>query len=200
MMSFHRIFVISALSMVISSCISGTAPAPAGVQEDDILPLVGDYIVIDTSRRTLTVFLKDKAVRAFDRIALGSAGAGIKDRNGDDITPLGRFKIASVKPSQKYNFFIELDYPSLAYAKRAFNGGRIDKKTFDAIKNALKFSRTPPQDTSIGGHIGIHGLGKGSPEIHKISDWTRGCVALDNHQIQDLVTIIRPGMVVDIRK
>ena len=186
------------LLALLPSCVPGSAPL-APKNTESVAPLSGDYIVIDTSKRTLTVFMKDKAVKTFDRIALGSAGAGYKALKGDDITPLGRFSIASIRPSEKYKYFIGLSYPSIDYAQKALNDKRIDESTFKAIKGAIETSKTPPQNTSLGGNIGIHGLGMGSIEIHHIAVWTRGCVALDNTQIKDLVAIIRPGMAVDIR-
>ena len=192
-----------ATALLLCACVKETAPrAPEEVTtetETHSECCRGDYIRIESSRRKMSVFLKDKEVRSFDHIAFGSAGPGIKRRKGDDITPLGTFRIASVVASEKYRFFIQLDYPSLEYAERGLKSGLIGSSTFEEIRNALEHGKTPPQDTVLGGHIGIHGLGQGNPEIHKIADWTRGCIAVDNQQIEELVSVVRPGMLVEIR-
>ena len=65
----------------------------------------------------------------------------------------------------------------------------------DAIKNG----RTPPQNTPLGGHIGIHGVGAGDPRIHTNFNWTNGCVALTNEQVTRLAALIKVGTRVEIR-
>ena len=57
----------------------------------------------------------------------------------------------------------------------------------------------PPQQTALGGHIGIHGIGAGDPRIHEDFNWTSGCIALTNAQIDDLAGWVRLGMRVVVR-
>jgi lipoprotein-anchoring transpeptidase ErfK/SrfK len=57
----------------------------------------------------------------------------------------------------------------------------------------------PPQHTPLGGYIGIHGIGNGDTQIHETVNWTNGCVALTNQQIDDLETWVYIGMRVAIR-
>ena len=57
----------------------------------------------------------------------------------------------------------------------------------------------PPQVTPLGGYLGIHGVGEGDPGIHADFNWTHGCIALTNQQIDDLAGWIRIGMRVVVR-
>ena len=59
--------------------------------------------------------------------------------------------------------------------------------------------KTPPQDTPLGGQIGIHGIGNGDQDIHHNYNWTNGCIALTNEQIDQLGKWIKPGVLVNIR-
>ena len=67
--------------------------------------------------------------------------------------------------------------------------------TYERVRTAWSNGRTPPQDTPLGGQIGIHGVGAGDPRIHSAGiNWTSGCVALDNHQIDALRPMVKKGM------
>jgi lipoprotein-anchoring transpeptidase ErfK/SrfK len=92
-----------------------------------------------------------------------------------------------------------LNYPNLEYASLAYYDGRIDKATYQAIGNALREGKRPPQQTALGGYIGIHGIGAGDPYIHENINWTNGCVALTNQQIKRLLAWVKVGMRVEIR-
>ena len=59
--------------------------------------------------------------------------------------------------------------------------------------------RPPPQDTALGGYIGIHGVGAGDPAVHEDFNWTEGCVALTDAQIDALLRHITVGTAVEIR-
>jgi hypothetical protein len=59
--------------------------------------------------------------------------------------------------------------------------------------------RLPPQNTALGGRIGLHGLGRGDPKVHQQFNWTNGCIALTNEQIDQLLTWVGKGTRVSIR-
>jgi murein L,D-transpeptidase YafK len=138
-------------------------------------------------------------LKVFDHIAIGRRGAGAKRWSGDNITPLGVFRVGWMKLSKHYNFFIGLNYPNLEYAQKAYRERRIDGIAYWRIRHALESDHTPPQDTQLGGYIGIHGLGKGDPYVHANFNWTSGCIALNNQQIQDLAGWVQVGTRVEIR-
>lgn len=188
--------------LVFSHCVRPVTPPPISAvpprEEVEIEP-AGEYLLVDTAQKTLRL-RKDGATKAeFKQLALGSGGAGIKRRRGDNITPLGKFTIGWINPASKFKLFIGLNYPSLEYAERGLREGVIKQKDFDRIRSAVEKGKQPPQNTPLGGLIGIHGIGKGSLEIHHLIDWTDGCIALDNKQIEQLRALVRPGMLVIIR-
>jgi hypothetical protein len=134
------------------------------------------------------------------KVALGSSGAGLKFARGDNKTPLGVFRVGWINDHSRFKKFIGLDYPNLDYAEQALREHRIDRLTYERIRAAWVNGRTPPQDTPLGGQIGIHGIGFGDPSVHSAGiNWTSGCVALDNGQIDALRPWVRVGMRVEIR-
>ena len=157
------------------------------------------WLLIDTSHSQLLVKQGEDTLKTFEGIAVGRNGVSIKQQQGDEITPLGRYKIVKLKPSSKFHRFYQLDYPSAKDGRRALREKRIDLKTFQSILHAHQNNQIPPQHTSLGGYIGIHGLGKGDVGLHQISNWTKGCIALTNSQIDSLGRWIKQGMRVEVR-
>jgi hypothetical protein len=72
------------------------------------------------------------------------------------------------------------------YARYAVNAGHISYDDYLSIIKAHQKNKMPPGDTNIGGRIGIHGMGRGNPKIQGVFDWTHGCIALSNLQIDEL--------------
>lgn len=162
-------------------------------------PKPSPWVVVDAEQQTITVMDRGRPLETFKGVAFGSAGVGHKVRRGDEITPRGEFRVGWINPGSRFRLFFGLDYPNLDHAERAYREGRIDRSTFVAIRDALLAGRTPSQGTPLGGYIGIHGLGGADPEVHALFDWTQGCVAVDNHQIDRLSRWLKPGMRVEIR-
>lgn len=161
--------------------------------EDDI------WLLIDTQKLELEVKLGDVTLVKFSNISIGRNGSGFKNKRGDDITPLGKYKISWINRKSRYNLFFGFNYPSVENAKQALQKGLVDKKNFTKIIRAHKNNQVPPQNTSLGGLIGIHGLGRGDKKIHKIMNWTHGCIALTNKQINNLDALIKKGTIVIVK-
>jgi murein L,D-transpeptidase YafK len=157
------------------------------------------WLLVDGDRRELRVMRAEDTLAVYPGIAVGRSGIGDKARRGDDVTPVGRYRIAYLKPESRFRRFYGFDYPGRHDARRALDDGRIDQPTFDQIIAAHDRGEMPPQHTPLGGFVGIHGLGSGSPEVHKRFNWTRGCVALTNEQIDDLAGWVGEGTVVVVR-
>ncbi|HRW64563.1 MAG TPA: L,D-transpeptidase [Candidatus Competibacter sp.] len=158
------------------------------------------WLLVDTKADNLMVMRGQQPVRVFHQVALGSSGAGLKFRRGDNKTPLGVFRVGWINDHSRFKKFIGLDFPNLDYAEQALREHRIDRLTYERIRAAWISGRTPPQDTPLGGQIGIHGVGFGDPNVHSAGiNWTSGCVALDNGQIDALRPWVRVGMRVEIR-
>lgn len=159
----------------------------------------GTWLLIDTEKLKLEVKKGDKTLATMGNIAIGRNGAGYKQYVGDDITPLGSYKIGWVNNKSAYHRFYGLTYPSVEYADEALLGGLLSKNTHRQIINAHKNNKIPLQSTAIGGRIGIHGLGAADEKVHNIMNWTHGCIALTNKQIDQLQRWIRIGMPVKIK-
>jgi len=157
------------------------------------------WILIDTGERTLSVMDGERVVRAYHQISIGRGGVTRDKAVGDNKTPLGTYRISRIRGDTLFHRFFVLDYPSRADAERAYASDRIDSANLERILGAHERGQEPPASTPLGGNIGIHGIGEGDPRIHDDYNWTDGCVALTNEQIDDLSRWIRVGMKVVIR-
>ncbi len=156
-------------------------------------------IIIDTKALTLKVMQGNQETLSFSDIAIGKYGAAVDRRKGDHKTPLGHFAIAWITDNTSFHRFFGFLYPNKAHAERAFQSGLLDQKGWDTISRALAAGRLPPQNTVLGGNLGIHGIGKGDKRIHEQFNWTNGCVALTNEQIDRLSAWIKIGTPIEIR-
>ena len=96
--------------------------------------------------------------------------------------------------NDKSNFYLSLgiSYPNAEDAERGLRDGLISRAQHDAIVKAIKRKAMPLQNTALGGEIYIHGNGAGS-------DWTWGCVALENEDIKELFSAVPIGTAVTIK-
>ena len=179
------ICVVAVLSILLTSLVSGG--------QNTI------RIVIDTKALTLKVMQGEQETLSFSNIAIGRYGTDTERHRGDKTTPLGHFNIAWITDNTSFHRFFGFNYPSKEYAERAFREGQLDKKTWNKIRKSFAAGRLPPQNTILGGNLGIHGIGKGDMKIHEQYNWTNGCVALTNDQIDLLALWIRIGTPVEIR-
>lgn len=154
---------------------------------------------VDSARRQMRVLRGDRVLAKFDHVSVGRWGVSDQKRRGDGKTPLGQYRIAWLKPTGQFGPFMGFDYPSLARAEKGLAAGEISKVEFDAIREAHADGRIPPQNTKLGGYIGIHGLGRGDPGIHHDLNWTRGCVAVTNEQMSEIARLVGKGALVRIR-
>jgi murein L,D-transpeptidase YafK len=159
----------------------------------------GVRVIIDTRTDTLQVLRGDKVLRLYENIAIGRYGKTYFKVRGDNKTPLGKFKIGWKNKNTRYHRFLGLTYPDLPAADRALVDGRIDEAQWQGIRRASEAGEVPSQSTPLGGQIGIHGIGTGDREIHREFNWTNGCVALTNEEIDELLQWVRVGTPVEIR-
>lgn len=172
--------------------LSGACPS-AMSQADDV------WLLIDTEAQTLSVMQDETTVQTFPNIALGSNGTTWNKRLGDEKTPFGDYRINDIRKSSRFHLFLSLNYPTMAHVQRAHQDGRIDEREFQALSGALERGLSPPQNTRLGGFLGIHGLGAGDPEIHESVNWTNGCIALTDAQVDELAKMVIVGTRVNVR-
>lgn len=151
------------------------------------------WLHIDTNKQMLSVMHHDKVIVSIRNISLGRGGAAPHRFRDDRITPLGSFRVAWINDQSPYRRFYGFDYPTFDHAMAAWEEGIIDGPTFQRIMWAIRNNRLPPQDTPLGGNLGIHGLGGADRQVHQRYNWTRGCIALTNEQIDTLAPWMQLG-------
>ena len=156
-------------------------------------------VLIDTKSDTLQVLNGDRVVKAYENIAIGRYGKTYFKVRGDNKTPLGKFRVGWMNKKTRYHRFLGLTYPDLPAADRALVDGRIDEAQWQAIRRADQAGEVPSQNTPLGGMIGIHGIGDGDRGVHRDFNWTNGCVALTNEEIDELLRWVKIGTPVEIR-
>jgi murein L,D-transpeptidase YafK len=157
------------------------------------------WLLVDTKALAIEVKKGQHTLETINDIAIGQGGAGFKSHRGDNVTPFGSYRIGWVGEKSNFRRFFGLTYPSTEDAQKALEQGVINKVAYNSIITAHRFHQVPPQNTPLGGRIGIHGLGRADEKIHKSMNWTHGCIALTNGQIDHLSQWMDKGMVVKIK-
>lgn len=137
-----------------------------------------DRIVIVKSTRTMTLLRGDRIIKTY-KVALGSVPVGAKHVEGDHKTPEGSYTIDLKNAHSRFHRALHVSYPSAADRERARQLG------------------APP-----GGAIMIHGLPGGFAylgALHRQTDWTDGCIAVTNAEIEEIWQLVPVGTRVEIR-
>jgi len=172
------------------------APAPSAVAAPAPIDV---WVAIDTEELSLAVMEGDNPLQVFDNIAIGSNGPTLAKKRGDSTTPLGEFTITEIRRSDRFKLFMAINYPNLDHTERAFHDQRIGAKEYRALRYDLDRRRPPLQSTSLGGQLGIHGVGRGDMKVHETVNWTEGCIALTNEQLLELAKWVVVGTKVVVR-
>jgi len=113
---------------------------------------------------------------------------GSQQRRDHWRTPEGTFYVVSKNPQSQFYKALVLNYPTTADAERGLEDGLISRREYEAIAQAQEQFRMPPMDTNLGGWIEIHGEGTGAA-----TNWTQGCVAVENRVMNQLWTKVPIG-------
>jgi murein L,D-transpeptidase YafK len=155
------------------------------------LPLKNPRIEVRKTERRLLLYSDEKLVRTY-HVGLGLSPVGDKERMGDHRTPEGEYYIFIKNPKSAFYLSLGVSYPNSIHAQRGLREGLISKAQHDQIVAAIRQKKTPLQRTRLGGDIFIHGHGASS-------DWTWGCVALENEDIKELYDAVGVGTPVTIK-
>lgn len=137
-----------------------------------------DSVVVLKGERILYLLSGGRRVREY-RIALGRNPIGHKQQEGDGRTPEGRYLIDYRNPKSRYHLSLHISYPSREDEREARNKG-----------------------VSPGGDIMIHGLPNGLGyigKLHRMRDWTDGCIAVTNEEMAEIWRLVRIGTPIEIR-
>ena len=169
--------LVSRILLTLVCCALLVAAAPREAQVPLEAGTKFEKLVIEKKERRMTAYAKGKPVRVY-RVALGPAPVGPKRVQGDKKTPEGTYFVDGKNPGSRYHKNLGVSYPNAEDRKRAAALGR-----------------------SPGGDIKIHGLG---PEFRHLGkdqwkyDWTLGCIAVTDEEIDELYTHTGVGAVVEI--
>jgi murein L,D-transpeptidase YafK len=135
-------------------------------------PPAADRMVVYKARREMLLYRDGKVIRSY-RIALGRTPVGPKRREGDGKTPEGDYIIDGRLARSQFHRALHISYPAAADRERARRAG-----------------------VSPGGDIMVHGLPNGQGAIgaaHRQSDWTEGCIAVTNEEIEEIWRLVANG-------
>ena len=154
------------------------------------IEIANPRLVVRKGERRVDLFDGDELVKRY-KMVLGFSPDGDKETEGDGRTPEGDFYVFAKNPKSKFHLSLGLSYPGREVAERGLKTGLISQQEYDEIVAALAESRMPLQKTKLGGEIYIHGGGTKS-------DWTEGCVAMDNAEMTELFEAVLIGTRVTI--
>jgi len=131
-----------------------------------------DKVVVNKARREMMLLRQGRVLRTY-RIALGRDPFGAKRRQGDGKTPEGDYVISGRNSKSAFHRSLRVSYP-----------------------NAVDRSRAKRNNLDPGGDIMIHGLPNGQAaigEAHRLIDWTEGCIAVTNAEIEEIWAMVANG-------
>ena len=137
-----------------------------------------DRIVVEKAARKLSVLRDGRRLKTY-RLALGRSPIGPKEKEGDMKTPEGTYKIDGRNAQSSFHLALHISYPS--------NGDN---------------ARAAERGVSAGFDIMIHGIPNGRGWIgafHRWKDWTAGCIALTDEEIEELWRVTPDGTAIEIR-
>ncbi len=164
----------------------------------------GNSYSLEVSKSSQELIVKegDQVIKRF-RISIGRGGDGTKLQRGDNKTPIGTYKILDFKANSRFHFFMLINYPNQVDAWHGYIDNRINAREFKQIIVANRNNQVPPQNTVLGGYIGLHGIGEITEQklsIHNKENWTEGCIALTNEEISELRNYVTIGTTIQIRE
>jgi L,D-peptidoglycan transpeptidase YkuD (ErfK/YbiS/YcfS/YnhG family) len=137
-----------------------------------------DKVLVEKEARRLSLLSQGEVIKTY-RIALGGNPIGPKERQGDNKTPEGTYIIDSRNRDSGFHLSLHISYPN-------------EKDKMHAKKLGV----------SPGGDIMIHGIKNGLAWIgafHAEVDWTEGCIAVTDAEIEEIDRLVPNGTIVEIR-
>lgn len=180
-----RVGLLIAAFALASCSTAGDVPdivsEPETEQTVQTLPFIpagtkANRILVDKSDRLLILFNGEKEIARYSNIRFGDAPEGHKRFEGDEKTPEGTYAINGRNPGSAFHLSLRVSYPNAA--DRAYAEAR---------------------GKSPGGDIFIHGQPNGYDGPPIARDWTDGCIALSNAEIEQIWDVVRDGAEIEIR-
>lgn len=140
-----------------------------------IQKVAADHILVEKSKRTMKLYSNNKVIREYN-ISLGKVPIGPKRQQGDNKTPEGNYRIISRKSDSMYHLSLKISYPS------------------EQDKEQSRIMGVEPGD-----FIMIHGLPADFGTRPRPKDWTFGCIAVTNEEIEEIWRLVPDGVSIEIR-
>ena len=165
-----RVVLSLSLAALLGACAPARESLPVTVE-------TVDFLLVDKSDRTLVLFSGGVEVKRYTGLQFGAAPIGHKQFEGDEKTPEGRYTIDTRNPNSSYHLSLRVSYPNAQ--DRAF---------------AVAQGRSP------GGDIFLHGQPNWLPSGRMRGDWTDGCIAFSNAEMNELWQLVPDGTPIEIRQ
>ena len=166
--------ILACLTLLCLAACVGVEPTQEGLPPGPVAVLA-DFVLVDKSDRTLTLYGQGKPLRRYHDLQFGDEPVGHKRFEGDERTPEGRYVIDYRNPDSRYHLSLHISYPDAS--DRAF---------------AQAHGQSP------GGDIFIHGQPNG--RVGRVpGDWTDGCIAMSNAEIEEVWRMVDDGTPIVIR-
>jgi murein L,D-transpeptidase YafK len=176
MTQFWCVILLLIKAISIAALLALTACGQSDAKTSNVAASVkADRIMVDKSDRTMILYRANKEIMRYTGFKLGDAPVGHKHFQGDEKTPEGTYRISGRNPGSHYHLSLRISYPNaadIAYAKK--------------------------QGKSAGGDIFIHGQPNGWAGGTIAKDWTDGCIALSNAEIEQLWQLVPDGIPITI--
>jgi len=137
-----------------------------------------DRLIVEKSRHRLTLYANGQTLRSYP-VAFGRSAVGAKVCQGDRRTPEGNYLIDTRNPRSAFHLGLHISYP-----------------------NAEDRARSRRAGCRPGGAIMLHGLPNGLGwigRLHRLTDWTSGCIAVTNPEIAEIWRVVPVGTRIEIR-
>jgi murein L,D-transpeptidase YafK len=169
-----QLFIIFFITVFVSVAAFDCKSSSITVEKTKI---VADKVLVEKSLRRMTLSQNGKSIKTY-KVALGKNPVGPKVQKGDGRTPEGIYSIDGRNTNGAFHLALHISYPNAADKARAESLG------------------VPP-----GGDIMIHGIKNGLGwlgSLHRLSDWTQGCIAVTNTEVEEIWKMVPNGTVIEI--
>ena len=171
--------VLAIVAIMSSSASAAMASTKNSLNNTDAIPMnvIIDKVFVDKSKRILQLLSDNKVIKTY-HVALGGNPTGHKQKQGDSRTPVGSYHLDYKNEKSKFYRSIHVSYPNAA--DKAF---------------AKKLGVSPGGDIMIHGQK--NGFGALAPVTQKL-DWTEGCIAVTNDEIDEIMAAVKVGTAIEI--
>jgi murein L,D-transpeptidase YafK len=167
----RQIVILIVFPLFIATC--GSSPKRMSIENVKV-----DRVILKKSERKL-ILMKGETVLKSYKVALGRNPIGPKKQEGDKKTPEGSYIIDRHDQKSSFHLSLHISYPSAADREQALRSG-----------------------VRPGGDIMIHGIKNGMGwigSLHRLVDWTQGCIAVTNQEIEEIYNSVSDGTPIDLQ-